>query len=170
MSLGHFLLKQVSKELVQTYPFLEQMVTLSPLPGFSSAIKRDVLDPTRGGEALSDVQVDREQLRQWCLDIEEHRETQWSLDETEKARGTFLQLAERYLGVVKGRALLDPVASFHLGNGAQVYRLNWMGDSSDKGRRQSFGLMVNYVYDLKQMESYRKQFKETPQANWVAKL
>ncbi len=47
---------------------------------------------------------------------------------------------------------MDPVARFHLGNGARIERLNWLGDTSAKGMRESCGLMVNYLYQLKEIE------------------
>ena len=50
---------------------------------------------------------------------------------------------------------LDPVARFHLGNGARVERLNWAADSGPKGLQQSYGLMVNYLYDLKRLDKHR---------------
>jgi malonyl-CoA decarboxylase len=50
---------------------------------------------------------------------------------------------------------VDPVARFHLGNGARVERLNWAGDPSAKGLKQSYGLMVNYLYDLKRLDKHR---------------
>jgi malonyl-CoA decarboxylase len=50
---------------------------------------------------------------------------------------------------------LDPVARFHLSNGARIERLNWAGDLSTKGLKQSYGLMVNYLYDLKRLDKYR---------------
>ena len=50
---------------------------------------------------------------------------------------------------------LDAVARFHLGNGARVERLNWGGDPSVKGVKQSYGLMVNYLYDLKRLDKHR---------------
>jgi malonyl-CoA decarboxylase len=62
----------------------------------------------------------------------------------------------RYLGraLVDGKPA-DPVARFHLGNGARVERLNWAGDPSPKGHKQSYGLMVNYLYDLKRLDKHR---------------
>ena len=51
---------------------------------------------------------------------------------------------------------VDPVARFHLGNGARVERLNWAGDPSAKGLKQSYGLMVNYLYDLKRLDKHRQ--------------
>ena len=68
-----------------------------------------------------------------------------------------LAAAARYLGselTPDGRPL-DAVARFHLGNGARVERLNWAGDPSSKGQKQSYGLMVNYLYDLKRIDKHR---------------
>ena len=53
---------------------------------------------------------------------------------------------------------LDPVARFHLGNGATLARLNWNGDSSDRGQKQSYGIMVNYVYDMPKVEKNHEDF------------
>ena len=47
---------------------------------------------------------------------------------------------------------VDPVARFHLGNGARLERINWLADTSEKGLRAAHGLMVNYRYDLKEIE------------------
>ncbi|MCB1999835.1 MAG: malonyl-CoA decarboxylase family protein, partial [Rhodoferax sp.] len=58
-----------------------------------------------------------------------------------------------------GRSV-DPVARFHLGNGARIERLNWMADGSPKGIKQSCGLMVNYLYDLKRLDKYRSQLEQ----------
>jgi malonyl-CoA decarboxylase len=56
---------------------------------------------------------------------------------------------------------LDPVARFHLGNGASLERLNWMGDSSEQGMARSAGLMVNYVYWLAEVErNHQRYFQE----------
>jgi len=67
-----------------------------------------------------------------------------------------MQCAAEYLGraTVDGKPT-DPVARFHLGNGARVERLNWAGDPSAKGLKQSYGLMVNYLYDLKRLDKHR---------------
>ena len=55
---------------------------------------------------------------------------------------------------------MDPVARFHLGNGARVERINWAADPSAKGHKQSYGLMVNYLYDLKRIDRHRTQLAE----------
>ena len=53
---------------------------------------------------------------------------------------------------------VDPVARFHLGNGARLERINWLGDKSAKGLRQSHGIMVNYLYELKDIESNHEAY------------
>jgi len=57
----------------------------------------------------------------------------------------------------RGRPL-DPVARFHLGNGARLERLNFLGDTSPKGIKQSYGLMVNYLYDLSAIEKNHETY------------
>ena len=71
-------------------------------------------------------------------------------------RQALMGFAAHYLaqGMDKGRPL-DPVARFHLGNGARVERINWAADLSSKGLKQSLGLMVNYLYDLKRLDKHR---------------
>jgi malonyl-CoA decarboxylase len=78
------------------------------------------------------------------------------LDEKSPVRRVLMHCAADYLGrqLDNGRPL-DAVARFHLGNGARVERLNWAGDMSSKGLKQSYGLMVNYLYDLKRLDKYR---------------
>jgi len=76
-------------------------------------------------------------------------------------RQELLSWAARYLGkeLQEGKPV-DPVARFHLGNGARVERLNWAGDPSAKGLKQSFGLMVNYLYDLKRLDKHRAMLSQ----------
>lgn len=52
------------------------------------------------------------------------------------------------------------MARFHLGNGARVERLNWAADTSAKGHKQSYGLMVNYLYDLNKLDRHRAQLAQ----------
>ena len=84
-----------------------------------------------------------------------------ALDERSPVRQVLLQCAAHYLAreLVDGKPV-DPVARFHLGNGARVERLNWAGDPSAKGHKQSYGLMVNYLYDLKRIDRHRTQLAE----------
>ena len=84
-----------------------------------------------------------------------------ALPESAPLRKQLLGWAARYLGgqTEDGRPL-DPVARFHLGNGARVERIHWGADPSAKGSKQSFGLMVNYLYDLKRLDKHRAQLAE----------
>ena len=78
------------------------------------------------------------------------------LDDRSPVRRMLLACAAQYLGrVLEDGKPLDQVARFHLGNGARVERLNWLGDPSPKGLKQSCGLMVNYLYDLKRLDKHR---------------
>ena len=69
-------------------------------------------------------------------------------------------MAAAYFLAAKGTGgrPIDPVARFHLGNGARLERLNWLGDTSPKGLREAHGLMVNYLYDLRYIEANHEAF------------
>ena len=83
------------------------------------------------------------------------------MDAKSPVRQMLMRCAAHYLGQeVKDGKPLDPVARFHLGNGARVERLNWAGDPSAKGVRQSWGLMVNYLYDIKRLDKHRSQLAQ----------
>ncbi|MFT7115404.1 MAG: malonyl-CoA decarboxylase, partial [Rhodoferax sp.] len=84
-----------------------------------------------------------------------------TLPEKSPVRLILLHCAAHYLCLaqIQGKPI-DPVARFHLGNGARVERLNWAGDPSPKGLKQSYGLMVNYLYDLKRLDRYRSQLAQ----------
>jgi malonyl-CoA decarboxylase len=83
-------------------------------------------------------------------------ESPGALDAKSPVRQLLMSAAAEYLGraTAEGKPV-DPVARFHLGNGARVERLNWAGDPSPKGLKQSYGLMVNYLYDLKRLDKHR---------------
>ncbi|KAF9572735.1 hypothetical protein BGW38_008491 [Lunasporangiospora selenospora] len=76
-----------------------------------------------------------------------------------KLHPILLRLCARYILLEKRRHLaLDPVANFHLRNGACAYRLNWLGDTSTKGMEESFGIMINYLYSLDHIEMNNQQY------------
>ena len=130
VSLGDFLIKRVAEQLSSELPNLKHFVTLSPLPGFR---KWAVEQPD-------------------CPPIPEYP--------TEEAdRDAFLALAARYLSKEqrKGRAL-DPVAHFHLSNGARIEQLHWWANPVDAGWERSVGMMVNYYYELRSIESNRDRY------------
>ena len=83
-----------------------------------------------------------------------------------------LNLSAIYLTQFSARKGGNPVAKFHLGNGAQLFRVNWAADLSKKGLRESAGIMVNYLYDLDRLEENRERFlsKKVVHARSVTRL
>jgi malonyl-CoA decarboxylase len=145
ISFGNFLIKQVVEELVREQPQLKTFVTLSPVPTFARWLDRAVAD--EGSRVVTEA--DRVALQMlsdpgWIDDPEE----------TEALKPTLLSLAAHYFlqSRTHDKRPIDPVARFHLGNGARLERINWMGDVSEKGLREAHGLMVNYLYELKDIE------------------
>ena len=129
ISFGNFLIKQVVRELTAEMPGLRTFATLSPIPGFRKWLAGAVREGRWAGEGGL-VGLDG---------------PDWPSGDLEPR---VLRLCAHYLLHEKrGGRPLDPVARFHLGNGARLERLNWMGDPSTSGLAQSGGVMVNYVYD-----------------------
>ncbi|MEA2855891.1 MAG: malonyl-CoA decarboxylase [Methylobacteriaceae bacterium] len=147
ISFGNFLIKQVVEELQRELPKLQTFVTLSPVPGLRFWMK-----------AADDVPVsDEESTMLAALD-----EWNWTDNPVaaEYVRRVLEPLATHYFLKVKtpdGRPI-DPVARFHLGNGARLERINWLGDTSRKGLRESAGIMVNYLYDLDEIEENHEAY------------
>ncbi len=137
ISFGNFLIKQVVDDLRIELPSITRFATLSPIPGFRAWLEGYLADPPSGalGDAARAVASSSD----------------WSTDEAARQRlePELARLCAHYLArEADGAGPLDPVARFHLGNGASIERINWAGDTSDKGLVQSAGMMVNYAYDL----------------------
>jgi len=163
VSFGNFLIKQVVEDLRRDLPRLKTFVTLSPAPGFvrwlsAAAEKADGLNERER------TLVGALSTGQWLSDD----------DRAEAARNSLMPLAAHYFLKAKSRGNpVDPVARFHLGNGARLERINWMGDVSDKGMRQGAGVMVNYLYALADIEQNHEAYAVRQQvvaSNAVAKL
>ena len=160
ISFGNFLIKRVVDVLNHDFSNLKAFSTLSPIPGFSSWLE-EILRVDDGGmlkdserkilKAYSDGESDGVLLRH-LLGCISWREADAVAD---LLKGPLTRLAARYLVDEKGRddRARDPVAHFHLSNGARVERLNWMGDLSERGLEKSYGLTVNYLYRLSDIES-----------------
>ena len=151
VSFGNFLIKQVVEEVSRDLPRLSNFVTLSPAPSFAEWLARE--RAAESSVALSEH--DKAALAP--LD----RPDWWQDEDTaELLRDPVLRAAAWYF--LHGRhshgAPIDPVARFHLGNGARLERLNWLADRSEKGIRQSHGLMVNYLYDLGDIEKNHEAY------------
>ncbi|TFZ07858.1 malonyl-CoA decarboxylase [Ramlibacter humi] len=138
VSFGDSLIKRVVEQLKSELPKLKVFATLSPIPGLRSWMAKHA--PPELMSALDDP---------------------LSLGPKSPHRVQLLSWAARYLGqeLDNGRPI-DPVARFHLGNGARVEKLNWGADPSPKGLKQSFGLMVNYLYDIKRLDRHRAQLAQ----------
>jgi malonyl-CoA decarboxylase len=145
ISFGNFLIKQVVEDLVKERPSLKTFVTLSPVPSFADWLSSVLADVD------STLLTPAERKR-----LEVLGDPDWRHSEQISAalKPVLLRLAAYYFLVAKagdGRPL-DPVARFHLGNGARLERINWMGDPSPKGLDEAHGLMVNYRYEIKDIE------------------
>jgi len=140
ISFGNFLIKQVADAVKKEFPGITQFATLSPIPGFRKWLDDVLVRDTP--DWLSEDDIDLLNRSDW-RDNELIRQP---------LKPALMNLCARYLIEEKrnGRPL-DPVARFHLGNGASVERLNWAADLSDKGIEQSTGMMVNYLYDSEQI-------------------
>nr|WP_246399770.1 malonyl-CoA decarboxylase [Amaricoccus macauensis] len=153
VSFGNFLIKQVVEDLKAELPNVKTFVTLSPVPRFAAWLKREREDDA---SALLDTDS------RATLDLLD--EPGWHLnpDKAEAVRAVLLPLAAHYFLKAKDDAgrPIDPVARFHLGNGARLERLNFLGDVSPNGLRQAHGLMVNYLYDLGQIEKNHEALAE----------
>ena len=154
VSFGSFLIKQVVAEISREFPRLSTFVTLSPAPGFASWLKRE-----RSREASSMLpEEDRAALA--VLDMPD-----WPSDPAavERVKEPLIHAAATYYlsGRTRSGAPIDPVARFHLGNGARLERINWLADPSPKGLKQSHGIMVNYLYDLNDIERNHEAYAET---------
>lgn len=153
VSFGSFLIKQVVEEVSREVPRVSTFVTLSPAPNFAAWLKRE-----RSVEASPALDAeDREALA--ALDNAEWWQTPQL---AEQVREPLLRAAAYYyLRARNGRGLpADAVARFHLGNGARLERLNWLGDTSERALAQSHGLMVNYLYDLDYIERNHEAYAQ----------
>jgi malonyl-CoA decarboxylase len=147
ISFGNFLIKQVVEELRRELPKLENFVTLSPVPGFMQWLKRAADVPLSDEDRALLDDLDKP-------DWFENAEIEAQL------RSLLEPLAAHYFlkaRTPKGR-LVDSVARFHLGNGARLERIDWLGDVSPKGLRESAGLMVNYLYRLEDIEKNHEAY------------
>jgi len=164
VSFGNFLIKQVIEHLSVVAPSIQQFATLSPVPGFMRWLQKS--------ETLPELITADEQ--EYLRSLLSNHLPPEELQTHEALQQLLPRLCAHYLVNEKSRGKpIDVVARFHLGNGARLEQINWMADASPNGLLQSAGIMVNYVYDRKQMarnhEAY-EQRGEVAQAAGIRKL
>jgi malonyl-CoA decarboxylase len=146
VNFGNFLIKQVVEEIRRELPAIETFVTLSPVPGFRAWLE------TTEDPAIAP-------LKSAALELASE-DNGPAPGVAPRLRAALEPLAAHYF--LKARRpdgrVLDSVARFHLGNGARLERINWEGDLSPKGLAESFGIMVNYLYDLEEIERNHEAF------------
>lgn len=159
VSFGDSLIKRVVETLRADFPKLKTFATLSPIPGFRAWLSKNAgrmleATPEKMRAQLGRAVDFEPPAAEHVLDALEQAPT---LPERSVLRQWLLACAAHYLAkeLSEGRPA-DPVGRFHLGNGARVEQINWAADLSPKGIRQSFGLMVNYLYDLRKLDRHRQ--------------
>jgi malonyl-CoA decarboxylase len=169
VSFGGFLIKRVVEELMGAFPKLKIFATLSPVPGFRGWLDARIArkDPSLFGRHERDrlceeagAKDPHEAFAQLML-----RGFAADAQPPESVRRTLLHLCARYLceekeGEGADARPLDPVARFHLGNGARLERINWLADTTPRGIKQAAGLMVNYVYRLDEIEANHEAYAQ----------
>ncbi|MBV8739216.1 MAG: malonyl-CoA decarboxylase [Alphaproteobacteria bacterium] len=165
ISFGDFLIKRVVDALAADLPRLKVFATLSPVPGFRAWLAREaaaapgtlLLPSERTALEEIDPAIKTQDLPALLERPDWHTNPQLSA----ALREPLLRLCARYLTRERARSgrALDPVAHFHLSNGARVEQLNWLGDISEKGLEQSAGIMVNYLYRLADIEANHEAYR-----------
>ena len=164
VSFGDELIKRVVEVLQGEFPRLKLFATLSPIPGFRAWLAKnlDARLQAMPGRARAELarELDVADLAPADLSAALEGVAQWP-EKSARARW-LLAAGAHYLAraSTEGGRPLDAVARFHLGNGARIERINWLGDPSPKGLRQSHGLMVNYLYDLKRLDRHRRELAQ----------
>ena len=153
VSFGNFLIKQVVEEICRELPKLTTFVTLSPVPGFARWLAGELKDENssaiNAGDRITFELLDRPH---WWTDPEIFSQLE----------GPLMRAAAWYFLRARNRrgTPVDPVARFHLGNGARLERINWLADTSERAIEQAYGLMVNYQYDLDHIEKNHEAYAE----------
>ena len=164
ISFGNFLIKRVADELAREFPDLKTFATLSPIPGFRAWLNAKI---EAGESDLIEVEDARRLMELTGTEnpiavLGKALDAEWSANDLFKAalKEPLMGLCARYLALERGPTgrALDPVARFHLRNGARIERINWLGDTSEKGLAQSAGMMVNYNYRLAEIEENHEDY------------
>ena len=164
ISFGDYLIKRVVQALAAELPNIKVFATLSPIPGFrawlgqqpESTLAAPMTEDEQGGVRALGGSDDLPEALAVVLDRPD-----WPQDPVtvNALRGPLQRLCARYfLTTREGGTPIDPVSRFHLRNGARLERINWLGDSSAKGLAESAGLMVNYRYQIDDIEKNHEAY------------
>ncbi len=166
ISFGNFLIKRVVDQLTHELEGLKTFATLSPIPGFRAWLDRTLAEGEPGlllpaeRKALKTAENNaggaKGALKRLLTTPDWHQNPEIA----ETLRAPLTRLCARYLvhGKRGGNRALDPVAHFHLTNGARMERLNWLGDTSTSGLEKSGGMMINYLYKLGDIEANHEAY------------
>lgn len=164
ISFGNFLIKRVVKILIKEFPNIKTFATLSPIPRFTEWLfvylkeGGDPLLKKKESKQISILSKKQDPVKGLLALM---KSKNWYTDESKclVLKNPLMRLCSHYLIYIKrkGRAF-DPVANFHLSNGAKIQHLNWLGDTSEKGIKQSTGIMVNYHYRLNKIAENHEQY------------
>lgn len=173
IELGTYLIKRVVKELQAEFPHMKKFSSLSPIPQFRQWLLDKIKDLPDGAETdlftVDEINLFKKELEKsnpgnaWDAFKRVIDTNAWvqsplllMLFET-----PMMRLCARYLYLEKRRGCaLDPVANFHLRNGAMMWRLNWKADLTTRGLTNSLGIMVNYRYFLDDAEKHSRMYLE----------
>lgn len=151
VSFGNFLIKQVVGNLAAEIPSIKTYSTLSPVPRFLEWLEKN-------HRQLEFLSLEQQKL---LADFLQADNKKLRLEEESGLEDLMVTLCAYYLLKAKSRDKpADPVARFHLGNGARMERINWGADLSDNGIKQSAGIMVNYLYDPKTLTRNHEAYEQ----------
>ena len=156
---GDFLIKRVVADLKEELPNIKTFSTLSPIPG----LRRWLSDQEEKALLLAGERQALRKVDGFTTLEETLEQADWHLNEPLVAalQKPLMRLTAEYLVNTKQRnRALDPVANFHLNNGARLERINWLSDTSQKGFRESAGMMVNYLYKLNEIEANHETYRD----------
>ncbi len=153
VSLGDFLIKRVVDDLTKSFPNLKIFSTLSPIPGFGDFVRQQL-----GNDRVS-VFSDSESALLNALILDSRNDWVRNEEISNTVKPLLMRVCADYLlNQKRGIGARDSVANFHLNNGARIEQINWLGDQSEQGMRHSFGLMVNYLYKLPDIEKNHEAY------------
>ncbi|KAI8644056.1 malonyl-CoA decarboxylase-domain-containing protein [Parasitella parasitica] len=150
INLGNYLIKQALDDLQREFPLLKVFATLSPMPGYRQWLWDHI-------DSDNTVQAEFDHVQDW-----KHKLNRFSREDQEELKAPLMRLCSRYILSEKQASnnALDPVANFHLRNGACAHQIHWQADTSEKGIRDSFGIMINYNYITDRLESNHRLYQK----------